>query len=604
MGLFNHLFKPRHDEAGEKTVEDNRSAADGAPEKPAGTASPAAPGPATFLQPKGFIHRRPTPPPATTRIAPPLRPPVRGGTPPPLEQPGEIVLALGDILSHVPTQFLKTGMHDAKRELRFAAEDLTSDIARGRPAVALSRIAAQCPDVFHTDIAPADDLQIRLPLQKLLDQLGLHTARTVMPPAPAQSPAAPAAESTQPGGQLIHLSLAAILAQCPDALFAGERPRVDGSVRIGLPFAPIERQLVGGRVEISAVRFVALLPPALAPHFTARVGVRVPLPLEEIFRNLPGGPPPAPAAEPAPPIVQVKAELPPPASAPPEPEPPVVAELKIEAPAPAAEAGAPAPMAPLPPVRMPFRPPPVLGPAQAEPAAPAEEERPAEEIAAATAAVEVSHITAPAEPPAPAIEAPSPAPIPAAPSVSVPPMIRPRVILPPPVFASAPADPLREMPTLVPPPFVFTAPHSQTTEVKPEPPVFTAPPIPAPAAGRLDQDALQALFMTDETLDLPKLARLAAALPGVEACVITIRGDTVQYGHLPIEADTLADMVPQFPGLRALGPVACVTVNAAQHSVSFLTRADLCLCAIHGPRGFLPGVREKLTALADALAGT
>jgi hypothetical protein len=27
------------------------------------------------------------------------------------------------------------------------------------------------------------------------------------------------------------------------------------------------------------------------------------------------------------------------------------------------------------------------------------------------------------------------------------------------------------------------------------------------------------------------------------------------------------------------------------------------MCAVHGVRGFLPGVREKLAALADAVAG-
>ena len=82
-----------------------------------------------------------------------------------------------------------------------------------------------------------------------------------------------------------------------------------------------------------------------------------------------------------------------------------------------------------------------------------------------------------------------------------------------------------------------------------------------------------------------------------------MRGDAVQYGRLPIAAEALAEMAPQFAGLRALGPVACVSVNAAQHSVSYFTRGEICVCAIHGPRGFLPGVREKLTALADALAG-
>lgn len=611
MGLFNHLFKPRHNEAGEKAVEDNPSPAEGG--KPAPP-----PDPTAFLQPKEFTHRRPTPPPATTRIAPPLRPAERKG--PPTEAPREIVLTLGDILSHVPTQFLKTGMHDSTRELHFATGELTSDIARGRPTVPLSRIAAQCPEVFHSDIGPDDDMQIRLPLQKLLDQLGLYTppARVSVPAVETTAEPVPATgEKSEAGEQLIHLSLTAILARCPGGLFIGERPRVDETERISLPFAPIERQLIGGRVEISSLRFVALLPPALAPHFAVREGVNIPIPLEEIFRNLPGGSTPAPAIEPAPAGHEVKAE------------PPVVTEPKAETPAPAPlerkeeskQPAAPPREEPSPATgpssssfRTPVRPPPMLGPAQAEPAA--VEERPAEEIAAATAPVEVSHVTAPispVEPPAPVIEAPDPAPLAAAPSVTVqpPPAFRPRVVLPPPVFASAQAEPPRDTPSLVPPPFVFTAPPMQAAEpeaaptdagVPPSPPPAAAP-APARVAGHLDQDALQGLFMTDEALDLPKLARLAAGLPGVEACVITVRGDAVQYGHLPIEADALAEMAPRFADVRALGPVACVTVNAAQHSVSYFTRGELCVCAIHGPRGFLPGVREKLAALADAIAG-
>ena len=591
MGLFNHLFKPRNDAAEEKTVDDNPSPADA--EKAGSQANPN-----VFLQPKGYIHRRPTPSPASTRFAPPQRAPERSGA-----LPSEIVLTLGDILSHVPTQFLKTGMHDAKRELRFATGELTSDIARGRPTVPLSRIAAQCPDVFHSDIPAEGDLQVRLPLQKLLDQLGLQTSRVVPQPAPVVEKAgAPAGGAAGNGEPCIRLSLAAILAQCPDDVFVRERPCVGESVRIELPFAPIERQLIGGRVAMSASQFVALLPPALAPHFAAREGMRIPLPLDEIFRNLPGG-----SIEPAPSVaVEVKTEppAPAPAAAGPDVEAPAPAPLR-EAPSPAAGPSSSSFILHPSSFRTPVRPPPVLAPVQAAPDA---VERPAEEIAAATAAVEVSHVTAPIPPVEPGIE--STAPVPAEVKVSVQPPIRPRVVLPPPVFASATAEPRREPPSLVPPPFIFTAPPVQAAErapaCEPEPsaPAFNVPPAAAPATGHLDQDALQALFMTDETLDLPKLARLAAALPGVEACVITVRGDAVQYGRLPIAAEALAEMAPQFAGLRALGPVACVSVNAAQHSVSYFTRGDICVCAIHGPRGFLPGVREKLTALADALAGS
>ena len=52
MGLFNHLFKPRHNEAGEKAVEDNPSPAEGG--KPAPP-----PDPTAFLQPKEFTPQAP-----------------------------------------------------------------------------------------------------------------------------------------------------------------------------------------------------------------------------------------------------------------------------------------------------------------------------------------------------------------------------------------------------------------------------------------------------------------------------------------------------------------------------------------------------------------
>ncbi len=67
----------------------------------------------------------------------------------------------------------------------------------------------------------------------------------------------------------------------------GELPHVDDSVRITLPFAPIDRQLVKGQVEVSALRFVASLPEAFHKYFAAKMGVKVPIPLEEVFQNLP-----------------------------------------------------------------------------------------------------------------------------------------------------------------------------------------------------------------------------------------------------------------------------------------------------------------------------
>ena len=58
-------------------------------------------------------------------------------------------------------------------------------------------------------------------------------------------------------------------------------------MRITLPFAPIDRQLIKGQVEVSALRFVAALPETYQKYFVAKVGVKVPIPLEEVFQNLP-----------------------------------------------------------------------------------------------------------------------------------------------------------------------------------------------------------------------------------------------------------------------------------------------------------------------------
>jgi hypothetical protein len=72
----------------------------------------------------------------------------------------------------IPTHFLREGLHDGYRPLQFRLDDLSADIARGRAAVPLSRIAQQCPEVFRGPISEDDDILVRLPLQKLVEQIG------------------------------------------------------------------------------------------------------------------------------------------------------------------------------------------------------------------------------------------------------------------------------------------------------------------------------------------------------------------------------------------------------------------------------------------------
>ncbi len=82
-----------------------------------------------------------------------------------------INLELGDFVDKVPANLLKSGPVDRKRMVPFKASDLYSDLARGRAAVSTSAIYALCPDLFVEPISDADDVEVPLPLQKLVEQL-------------------------------------------------------------------------------------------------------------------------------------------------------------------------------------------------------------------------------------------------------------------------------------------------------------------------------------------------------------------------------------------------------------------------------------------------
>ncbi len=132
-------------------------------------------------------------------------------------------------------------------------------------------------------------------------------------------------------------------------------------------------------------------------------------------------------------------------------------------------------------------------------------------------------------------------------------------------------------------------------------------PPPALPLRRFNQDALQALFMTEEPLDLAKVSRLAAQLPGVHACVIATRDQACTGGALPEGFDLaallgLAPRVGEAAGRMPIGELKHFTLYGEHYSVSFFARNGLSLCAVHRPRSFVPGVREKLVAIADELS--
>ncbi len=202
--------------------------------------------------------------------------------------PRLIIVTVSDVLPRIPLELLKSGTHDGGRELHFRLDELNTDFSRGRVAVALSKIVERVPELFRQPFV--GELMIRLPLHKIIEQLSRQSADSARPePALAVAGEAPetVAAPVATGEVLISLSLAAILRTCPAEILKAGKPPVSDTDKVTFPFAPIERQLPHGKVDVSSARFIAALPPDLAAHFQARNDIRVPLPLDEIFLNLP-----------------------------------------------------------------------------------------------------------------------------------------------------------------------------------------------------------------------------------------------------------------------------------------------------------------------------
>ena len=316
MGLFDHLFKPRPDDSVERVVEAPLKASRLIEMRELGVEEPPAPDPSTaFLQPKGYAAGTTNPVIGGSKqgFVPVLpaakRAPSGERKPAPIDgAAGQVVLTVGDVLSRIPTSFLRLGPHDLKRELRFQIADLSSDITRGRPAIALSCIAEQCPELFHTPIGDAEDMAIRLPLQKLVEQIGHLRAPAPAAPPPAVLPVArppvavpvekPASEPPAPprAEQIIPPIAPPPAAPSPPPPAAVPEPPVEIAAVIPeeAPPAPApipaatrapERVPTETTIELSLAAIVARVPREIlageAPHIAESYRITLPFPMIE-----------------------------------------------------------------------------------------------------------------------------------------------------------------------------------------------------------------------------------------------------------------------------------------------------------------------------------
>jgi len=100
--------------------------------------------------------------------------------------PSKFELTVGDLIARVPQQYIQPGAHDFGRAVRIPAADVAPGLARGKAELPISRLAALSPEVFRWEHSDLEGPKVRLPIQKLLQQIRSES------PAPADTGSAPA----------------------------------------------------------------------------------------------------------------------------------------------------------------------------------------------------------------------------------------------------------------------------------------------------------------------------------------------------------------------------------------------------------------------------
>ena len=83
----------------------------------------------------------------------------------------KISVEAGEFLRRIPSGLLGEGPHDPGKLIGFNAGELMSNIRQRKPSVPLSSIAKACPELFVSEISPAQDAEIYFPWHCVIDPL-------------------------------------------------------------------------------------------------------------------------------------------------------------------------------------------------------------------------------------------------------------------------------------------------------------------------------------------------------------------------------------------------------------------------------------------------
>ncbi len=113
---------------------------------------------------------------------------------PPVQPEKDIYLEIGDFVDRIPREYLGNYQQYVKRRIAFRLGDIFADLSKGRATIPLQTLYHFCPEIFSKACTDAEPIPISLPLQKLVEQVGLFENRPdqIMPEqfAPIDTPIA------------------------------------------------------------------------------------------------------------------------------------------------------------------------------------------------------------------------------------------------------------------------------------------------------------------------------------------------------------------------------------------------------------------------------
>ncbi|MEM6277927.1 MAG: hypothetical protein AAF733_00510, partial [Verrucomicrobiota bacterium] len=135
-------------------------------------------------------------------------------------------------------------------------------------------------------------------------------------------------------------------------------------------------------------------------------------------------------------------------------------------------------------------------------------------------------------------------------------------------------------------------------------------PVSSSMTGEMEVDLrdmeFRALFSSDDSFTLAKVAREVVAFEGVSACALATTAKLVQasrneQSRLGDEAREMVDTIRNLAKLTGLPEARAFTLQTDRGTVSLFLEGDCCVTVNHDASGFGPGVREKLILVARSI---